>query len=62
MELGVTNAVRVSNNSNDQDIVNHGDEAEGGDQVEPVSDKAVRPKRKATERFNWMLKESLEYL
>ena len=59
MELSITHAVRNNNNS-ELDAV-------GGNKSKPEtipgnSNRSVRPKRKATEGFNRMLKEKIDYL
>ena len=56
MELSVTHSIRDQNINND----------DGNNEMEPAisntAGKSVRPKRKATERFQKMLRDNIDYL
>ena len=51
MELSVTHSIRDQNINNDMESA-----------LSNTADKSVWPKRKATERFQKMLKDNIDYL
>lgn len=66
MELSVTHAIRDQEINENKNNVNKGAQAESSSLQESIqrndTNKSVRPKRKATERFKRMLQENLDNL
>ena len=57
MELSVTHSIRDQNIDNDD---GNNDNMESA--ISNTADKSLRPKRKATEKFQKMLRDNIDYL